>query len=181
VWRAEVTDNEHGFVEYDAPIGRDKAQLLRERLQITIAAEVLVRDRRYGSDGPKAMDLARRIASPTGEPCMAEGREVSRVLDEARREVLALSETRAFQIMHKLIRELLDERGWIEARDLATIHAVATGKSLKTSTPTPKARATSAARKTGRAKARTNGCRSCGSAYAPRHETGRCWACRRAA
>src|SRR5262245_1912108 len=80
VSRAEIVDHANGFVEYDPPVARREARLQTERLELTIAPMVLLGGSTGDSGGDRrdGIDLARKIASPTGEACMAVSADVNR-------------------------------------------------------------------------------------------------------
>jgi hypothetical protein len=132
-----------------------------EELIFTLAPRALGAVR-SASDARGAMDLAREIAG-NGVACEASDRATGEVLDQARREALAVAETKTFKVVRKVVREALEKYGSLDRENLETVVLAATGASRKRTATKPQPRRT--ARKA--TAARGKRCAGCDCAYTP--------------
>jgi hypothetical protein len=171
--RVEGTAPFNGEVRYRAPRTVDKDRRRMEDLIVTVAPRALG-GTRSGGDNRDAYQLATEIAG-NGVGCLATGRAMAEVLDQANREVLALAETKTFKVVRQVVRQALEQYGSLDRDDLEAIVAGATGASRKRK-PAAKPQPRRTVRKT--ATTRRRRCTGCGCAYTPRSASGKCRVCR---
>jgi hypothetical protein len=127
--RVDRTGPHHGEVRYLPPRTVDADRRRMEELIITVAPRALGAVRSSG-DSCDAMDLARELAG-NGVACLATGRATGEVLDLARRDALALAETKTFRVVREVVRQALEKYGALDQDDLETVVRRATGASQK--------------------------------------------------
>lgn len=199
-----VDSVDRGETGFSPPAGRRHDRLQRDELAILIAPIVCGHQQASGGDGPAAMLLAETIAG-NGDPLRATSREVSKVLDQARREVHALAERRDFQHIRHILRDSVAHFGSLDRGDVAHLtaqwtpsrpkaKAVKAVKAVKAAS-TPKATVLTAAAAKRRIAAKrkqtvtatskpkpikpaADGCRGCGASFTPPHRSGKCFICR---
>lgn len=169
--RVDRTDPYHGEVRYDPPRVVDADRARMEELIVTVAPRALGATRSSG-DAQDAFQLASEIAG-NGIACMATDRARGEVLDRARREAMALADTRTFKVVRRVVRQALEQHGSLDRADFAAIVGRATGASLARK---PAAKPQRTARKA--AAARGNRCAGCGCTYTPPSPSGKCRGCR---
>jgi hypothetical protein len=167
--RVDRTGPYHGEVRSLPPSELDTDRRKMEDLIVTVAPSALGATRSSG-DANDGFQLASEIAG-NGVACMATGPARGEVLDRARREALALAETRTFKVVRQVVRQALEEHGSLDQGDLEAIILGANGRK-----PTAKSQPRRTVRNTTTTSRRR--CSQCGCAYTPQSPTGKCRACR---